>query len=156
MFIAENFDIIKSFDDITGPDILTLEFENIAYFGYIDKSPIEARLIECFSYRKTHTNYTKPYKAHWLISESKLLLLYCNGIVNGEKLYTTDMFPEFAGDDFFHFFNSFSGKLKFYSKQIQTPQAETISHKNVCIFLNFKDGVLIEWVFNTALLDLQS
>jgi hypothetical protein len=136
-----DFDLVKSFDLIKGPDVLTLDYEDISYFGFIDKSPIEARLIDKFDYLNIYDNYTKPYRAH---TESKLLLGYCNGIINGERLYTTDIFPEFAGNDILLFFHYFSGSLLFYPITFDTSQVEKIEYKGKKILLHIENGMLID------------
>lgn len=89
----DDFDLIKNFDEINGPDVLSYHYESLSYIGIIDKSPIEERLIQNFHYKEVYNNYTKPYRAHWMLSESKLLLGYCNGIINEKRLYTNDIFP---------------------------------------------------------------
>jgi hypothetical protein len=138
----EDFDLIKSFDEIKGPDIFSLYYDAVSYFGFIDKSPIRQRLIDNFRYKDIHTNYTKPYRAHWMLTDSKLLLGYCNGIINGERLYTTDIFPEFAGNDILHFFHYFSGSLQFYPVTFDTSQVEKIKYKGKNMFLKIENGIL--------------
>lgn len=139
----ENFDLIKSFDEIKGPDIFTLDYDETSYFGFIDRSPIEQRLIDNFHYKNIYTNYTKPYRAHWILTEMKLRLGYCNGIINGKRLYTTDIFPEFAGEEMLHFFHFFSGDLLFHPITFDTSEVERIEYKGKNILLNVENGILI-------------
>ena len=139
---TEDFDLIKSFDEIKGPDILSLNYETVSYFGFIDRSPIEQRLIENFHYQDIYTNYTKPYRANWMLSELKLLLGYCNGIINGKRLYTTDIFPEFTGNDILHFFHFFSGNLLFYPITFDTSEVKKIEYKGKNMFLKIENGIL--------------
>lgn len=141
---SEEFDLIKSFDEIKGPDIFTLDYEEISYFGFIDKSPIEKRLIDNFNYKNIYNNYSKPYRAHWMLTEMKLRLGYCNGIINGKRLYTTDIFPEFAGDDILHFFHFFSGDLLFHPITLDTTEVEKIEYKGKNILLHIENGILID------------
>jgi len=104
-------DFIRTFDDIFGYDIAGLFINGDGYHGYFDKSPIEARLVKNFNYIHSDENSRKPYRAHWLISDSKLLLCYVNGIINGLRFYSTEIVPEYPDDDLFHF-QEFSGLLK--------------------------------------------
>lgn len=136
------YNLIKHFDEIKGPDILSLKYETVSYFGYIDRSPIEQRLIEKFHFQGIYSNYTKPYRAHWMLSESKLLLGYCNGILNGKRLYTTDIFPEFAGDEIMHFFHFYSGNLLFHPITFDTTEVEKIEYKGKNILLRIENGIL--------------
>jgi len=140
----ESFDLIKSFDEIKGPDIFTLEYNSVSYFGFIDRSPIEPRLIENFDYLAVNTNYTKPFRAHWLLSDSKLLLMYCNGIINKRRLYTTDIFPEFAGNDIFHSFYFYTGDLVFHPITFNTNVVEKFEYKEQNMLLKINKGILIK------------
>ncbi len=139
----EDFDVIKNFDKKTGPDTLSLQYDTISYFGIINKSPVEQRLIGSFNYRTIYTNFSKPYKAHWIISESKLFLGFVNGVINGKRLFTTDIFPEFAGQTLLHFFYFFSGQLEFYSRDLTTSQVENLNWNRESLLLNIKKGILI-------------
>ena len=138
----EDFDLIKSFDEIKGPDIFTLEFDSFSYFGFIDQSPIEPRLIENFDYQAVYTNYTKPFRAHWMLSDAKLQLMYCNCIINRKRLYTTDIFPEFAGNDILHFFYFFTGDLVFYPLTFKTTNEKKFKYKGQNMMLQIKSGIL--------------
>lgn len=142
--INEDFDVLKSFDEISGPDILSLDLDNFTYFGYIDKSPIEERLCKSFNYQQIHNIYNKPYKVHWIIIESKLMLGYANGIINGVRLYTNDIFPELHEDIGLAFFHYFSGQIILYPKVIEKSEIEITSYKIEKIFLDFQNGVLVK------------
>jgi hypothetical protein len=123
----KDFQFIKTFDEIKGPDIFSIDFGNISYFGFVDSSPVEPRLIENFGYLNLHDNYTKPYRAHWTIYNSKLMLLYCNGIINNRRLYTNDMFPEFRNLESLAFFSMYTGKLLFYPVDFTITKFDSVS-----------------------------
>jgi hypothetical protein len=140
-----DFDFIKSFDEIEGPDIFYLTIDDISYFGYIDKSPASQRLVDAFQYKDTYSNFDKPYRAHWLISDSKLLLGYVNGVINGRKLNTDDIFPEYANvDKGLLFFDSFSGILLFYPIEFDTKLIDRVKYKGNNIILHIENGLLIK------------
>lgn len=141
----DDFDLIKNFDEIWGPDIFYLVLDDISYFGYLEKSPASQRLIDSFQYQDTYSNYDKPYRAHWLISDSKLLLCYVNGVINGRKLNTDDIFPEYSNVNIgLPFFNSFSGKLLFYPIQFDTKLVDRVKYKGNNIILHIEKGLLIK------------
>ncbi len=111
----EQSNFIRTFDDFFGYDIAGLLINDEGYYGYFDISPIEARLIKNFNYLPDNEEFNKPFRAHWLISDSKLLLCYVNGVINGLKLNSTEIVPEYPNEDLFHF-QEFSGMLKFSVK----------------------------------------
>lgn len=131
---------------ISGPDLFGLEFDNIGYDGYIDRSPVEKRLIESFKYNPDYTNEEKPYKAHWMISESKLYLGYVNGFINGKRLYTMDIFPE-VGEDILHFFHYFSGDLIFYPETFHIGELKELKYQGAPLILKIENGILIQYTF---------
>lgn len=144
-------DFTKTFDDIFGYDIAGLYIKDDGYHGYFDKSPIEARLIKKFNYLPYADESNKPYRAHWLISDSKLLLGYVNGIINGLKLSSLEIVPEYPNEDLFHY-EEFSGLLKF-SIKIRDKQVETngIIDDFDTAMLSFENGMLTKMEFQGKL-----
>ncbi len=139
-----DFKLVPPFNSIFGPDMLSLWLDNISYDGYIDKSPAEERLINSFSYKNTYSIYDKPFRAHWVISDSKLLLGYVNGIINEKTLYSYDIFPELSGEELLEFFQYYTGELTFYPKTFDTSIVKNITYKGPNIQLHLKSGILFD------------
>jgi hypothetical protein len=146
----KDFQFINTFDDKKGPDILSFDYENISYCGFISSSPVESRLIEKFGYLNLHDNYTKPYRAHWMIYNSKLMLLYCNGIINNRRLYTNDMFPEFRNVETFAFFSMYTGRLLFYPVNYSINKIDKIPYKGRDMYIHIDSGMVtkVEYVLD--------
>jgi hypothetical protein len=146
----KDFQFINTFDDKKGPDILSFDYENFSYCGFIDSSPVESRLIENFGYLNLHDNYTKPYRAHWMIYNSKLMLLYCNGIINNRRLYTNDMFPEFRNVETFAFFSMYTGRLLFYPVNYSINKIDKIPYKGRDMYIHIDSGMVtkVEYVLD--------
>jgi len=140
-----NKDFTFKFDEISGFDIASFHFNEQKIVGYFDKSPIEERIISKFKYEPDNSNTVKPFRAHWMIDNSKLLLGYVNGVINGTRLFTTDIVPEFAGDEILHHYYWYSGELKLYIQQQNTDSVfdSYIIKKNE-LLLTFKNGILIK------------
>jgi hypothetical protein len=143
-------DFIRTWDDIFGYDIASLHINDEVYSGYFDKSPIEARLIKKFNYFPVDEEFNKPYRAHWLIFESKLELGYVNGIINGVKFYTTEIVPEFPNEGILFHYEEFSGLLKF---SIQKRDNKVLTSGEIDDFdvikLSFENGMLIKMEFQS-------
>jgi len=137
-------DFIGIFDDIFGYDLASFWINDDHYHGYLEKSPIEDRLVSKFNYIPINNEAKKPYKAHWMIHESKLLLGYVNGVIDGKELYTDDIVPEYPDDEVLYHYCEYNGILKFciQGKEISR---ETKNKIFSCDFLEltFKDGVLL-------------
>jgi hypothetical protein len=136
-------DFTRTFDDIFGYDIASLHINDEVYHGYFDKSPIEGRLIKKFNYLPVDEEFNKPYRAHWLIFESKLELCYVNGIINGVKLYTTEIVPEYPSEYILFHYQEFSGLLEF---SIQKSDKHVLKNGEIdaldTIMLSFENGML--------------
>jgi hypothetical protein len=133
--------LINDFDEIFGLDIISFEIGDEKIVGYFSNSPIEERLVKMYNYIPEISN--KPYRAHWLVEDSKLLLMYINGIINGVRLYTTEIVPEYPDDTVFFLYSQFSGQLKIDIKQevihpIFVPYL--ISERE--LLLTFENGIL--------------
>jgi hypothetical protein len=100
------------FDSITGFDACHLSLSSLSYDGFFLKSPIDGYMQEKFKFKSPENPQEKPFKARWMISELQLYLMYVNGILNGKRLNTLDIFPEFPEEDFFHPVQ-FNGILEF-------------------------------------------
>jgi hypothetical protein len=140
--LSSNSDFINTWDDIFGFDIASIHINNNCYHGYIERSPIEDRLVTNFNYVPVVDESKKPFMAHWMIFESKISLLYCNGIINEKRFYTTDIFPEYPDDDLLYY--NFSGILKFSIQQKETLGIadDFINFDN--LLLTFKNGILLK------------
>lgn len=137
---------LKTFDEISGLDLVSFYIGDYEVAGYFETSPIEQRIIKLLDYKPVANNTQKPYRAHWMISDSKLYLGYVNGIVNGKRFYTTDVVSDFPDDDVLHFYSEFSGKVKLIVQQREVakcfkPNMDVCGNK---IILDFKDGMLID------------
>jgi hypothetical protein len=132
----------NTFDDIYGPDILSLKINNIDFYGYLDKSPIEEKLLSNFNYILVVDESKKPFRAHWMIYESKLFLLYCNGIINDKHLYTTDIFPDYPDTDLLLY--NFTGILKFSIQQKEISGITDNFKKCDDLLITFENGILLK------------
>lgn len=145
-------DFTRTWDDIFGYDIASLHINDEVYHGYFDKSPIEARLIKKFNYLTVDEEFNKPYRAHWLIYESKLELGYVNGIINGVRLYTTEIVPEYPSEYILFHYQEFSGLLEF---SIQKRDKQVLTNGKIdafdIIMLSFENGMLTKMQFRSKL-----
>lgn len=132
-------------NEISGLDLVSFYIGDEDVVGYFETSPVEQRIIKVLDYKPVADNTQKPYRAHWMISDSKLYLGYVNGIVNGKRFYTTDVVSDFPDDDILHFFSEFSGKVKLIVQQRELSKC-FMPYMDVCgkkMILSFKDGRLI-------------
>lgn len=138
-------DLERTFDDKFGNDIASYWKNGDCYHGYLKKSPIEDRLVSKFNYTPIDDEAKKPYKAHWMISESKLWLGYVNGVINCNVLYTDDIVPEFPDDEVLYHYCEYSGTLTF-NIQGRDISSETKNEIFSCDFLEltFKNGILMK------------
>ena len=102
---------IGLFDDIFGYDLPSFWINEDHYHGFLEKSPIEDRLVSSFNYKPIDDESKKPYQAYWMISEFELLLGYVNGVINEKTLYTDDIVPEFPNDEVLFHYCEYSGQL---------------------------------------------
>jgi len=138
-------DFIKTFDDIFGYDIASIHINDVEYFGYFEKSPIEDRLVSKFNYIPILDESKKTYRAHWLVSDLTLMLGYVNGLINGQRLFTLDIIPDFSDNELLHDFYEFSGFINFFILGIETSDSNMNSIDNIDILeLIFKNGMLIK------------
>ena len=148
----EYSDFIRTWDDIFGYDIASLHINDDVYHGYFNKSPIEARLIKNLNYCPVDQEFNKPYRAHWLIFESKLELGYVNGIINGVRLYTTEIVPEYPSEYILFHYQEFSGLLEF---SIQKRDKQVLTNGEIdafdIIMLSFENGMLTKMQFRSKL-----
>ena len=133
--------LITDFDEIFGLDIVFFEIGDEQIVGYFTHSPIEERLVKMHNYVPDISH--KPYRAHWLVGDSKLLLMNVNGIINGNRLYTDDIVPEYPDDTVFFLYSMFSGSLKIDVRQeniypVFTPYLISKSE----LLLTFENGIL--------------
>lgn len=137
--VSSNFKI--PFEDTIGYDHASFWINDDHYYGYIEKSPIEDRLVSRFNYTPINDKSKKTYRAHWMISEDKLWLGYVNGVIDGKVLYTDDIVPEYPGDEVLYHYCEYSGILKF-SIQGRDISKETKNKIFYCDFLEltFKNG----------------
>ena len=133
------------FEDTMGYDLASYFINDNHYHGYFEKSPIEYRLVAKFNYSPIEDESQKPYKAQWMIYESKLLLGYVNGVINGTIFYTNDIVPEFPDDEILYHYLEYNGSLKFciQGKEISSETKNEIISCNF-LELTFKDGVLMK------------
>lgn len=139
-------DFILSFNDMFGYDIAALHIDDVCFHGYFEKSPIENRLIANFNYVPLEDNSKKPYRAHWMIYESKLLLGYVNGEINGLRFNTVDVVPEFQDDDLLFTYYEYSGNLKFSIQQNEvSAKTNKFMKRNFnTLILSFENGILLK------------
>lgn len=134
------------FDDVFGHDLASIFIDDDNSFdGYFEKSPIEERLVANFNYTPIEDESKKPYKAHWMISESRLQVGYVNGVINGKRLYTTDIIPEFPDDELLFLYHYFSGVLKLIiqKREISANASNFINDNCNSLLLTFKNGILL-------------
>jgi hypothetical protein len=143
--LSSNSDFINTWDDVFGFDIASIYINNNCYHGYIERSPIEDRLVTNFNYVPVADESKKPYRAHWMISESKLLLGYVNGYFNSKHFHTTIIVPEFPDDNILYLYN-FSGTLKFSIKKSEISDVTDSFILCNCLLLSFKNGILSKTV----------
>jgi hypothetical protein len=137
-------DFIKNHDDFYGLDIITFNIVNLSLTGYINKSPLEDRFNHQFN-----LNSSKPYRAHWMIIDNKLISLYVNGIFNNKSLNSYDLLPEDPQNDengiaILYHYKLFSGDLILINQQyVVNPIFEPYKINEKEYLLSFKDGNLI-------------
>jgi hypothetical protein len=143
--IFSEIEYTNSYDGIFGNDHACLHINDNVFNGYFEKSPIEEKLITSFNYTPIADGFHKPYKASWMVYESKLLLGYVNGLINGQRLYTTDIIPEFPDDEILFLYHYFSGVLKLTIQQKEIlPNASNFINQNCnSLLLTFKNGILL-------------
>ena len=139
-------DFLSDYDEICGSDIVFFELGEEKIVGYFDNSPIEQRLITKFNYKPDNTNVTqKPYRAIWIIQDSKLTLMYVNGIINGVLLYTLDIIPEYPDDTVFFHYHLYSGQLSISIQQTNIPPIFASYLINGSeLLLTFEKGILLQ------------
>lgn len=133
----------QKFDDIFGLDMVSFYYNEQSIVGYFDKSPIEDKIISIFNYAPNE-NGIKPYRAHWMISDSQLLLGYVNGIINGKRFYSIDVLEECGKDEILHHYHYYSGQLILNIQQSNIPSAFSpfLINQNE-LLLTFEKGVLV-------------
>lgn len=137
-------DFINTFDDIYGYDIATLYVDDVKLFGYLNISPIQERIISKFNYKPADAEIKKPFKAHWMIYESELLLGFVNGVLNGKRLFTSDIVPEFPDTEILFHYIEFSGVIDFVIKEIETSSITDFENYNCDVLrLTFSKGILL-------------
>ena len=112
--------------------------------GYLLNSPLEQIVLSKFDYcPKATPDTTKPYRAHWSIHDYKLFLMYANGTINGNKLFTDDFVSNYPDDTVFYHCVWFSGQLRFHNMTRELPEIfETCLIKENELLLVFKNGIL--------------
>ncbi len=137
-------DFIKTFDDIFGYDIASVHINDVGYFGYFEKSPIEDRLVSKFNYLPTDDEANKTYRATWMVSDFTLMLGYVNGVINGQRLFSLDIVSDLPDDELLHNYYEFSGEVNFVILSIETSNPNMNSIDNIDILeLTFENGILI-------------
>ncbi len=98
-------------------DDISFNIGDIHYWGSIEESPIEQKLIEEFGYKRHESLNEKKYEASWMISDDNLYLGYVNGYIDYQRFCTLDILPFQANTDILIFYHWFCGDLKiFYNK----------------------------------------
>lgn len=133
-------------DNIFGYDIATLFINKNSFHGYLSKSPIEPKIISKYNYIPAKDESKKPFRAHWMISESKLFLGYVNGIINGVRFYTREIVPEFPNNDILYFYDAFSGELNFEVMEIENKVNYSLIEIFDNLLLTFDKGILIKTI----------
>jgi hypothetical protein len=113
---STNPEYIQKFHDIHGLDMVAFYLNDESVVGYLDKSPIEEKIISKFNY-VPNNNAIKPYRAHWMVYDSELLLGYVNGIIDGKRFYSRDVLEECGKDEILHHYHYYSGQLKLNIQQ---------------------------------------
>jgi len=128
-----------------GYDALTLFHNNEVYSGLINTSPIQNRLVAKHNYIPFEDETLKPFKAIWMIEDSKLLLGCVNGIFNDKVYFTLDLVPEYPDNTIEFHYAKFSGEIKF-TVQCHEFGLFTNKFKNgryQYLSLKIKNGILI-------------
>jgi hypothetical protein len=141
-----NKSFINVFDEIFGLDIFSFHFNEHEVVGYLYESPIQERIISKFNYKPSYSSIDKkPYRAHWMIHDSKLLLGYVNGIIEGVRFYTDDIVPEFLDEDILCHYHWFTGHLKLNIQQKNISTAfDSFLINETKLLLTFEKGYLKE------------
>jgi hypothetical protein len=132
-----------------GYDFASIQDEDVVVYGHFLESPIEERLIGMFNYVPVYDNSTKPYQAHWMISENKLFLFYVNATINGKELTTYDIVPEHIGgeeENPFTYSNNCDDSITFIIDKIENPgYSSSIYNVGDVLMLSFSEGTLTSY-----------
>ena len=144
-FFKSNYsDFINTFDDICGYDVASIQLNEVTFYGQLTKSPLQERIMTELNYIPVLEEIKKPFKAHWMVYESKLLLGYINGIFNEKRFYTTDVVPEFPDNELLFHYTKYSGILTFIICEIEISDITFLGINNFDILkLEFENGVLL-------------
>lgn len=132
-------------DSITGFDACGLFSEFFIYHGFFLQSPLDAYMLKKFGVQPTTDPLKKPFMARWMISNRKLKMGYVNGIINGKKMYTNDIYPNLPDDELLHPIR-FNGTLDFIvldSNSATLDKTPCFSFPNDHFKLTFSGGVMI-------------
>lgn len=136
-----NKEYLQKFDDIFGLDMVSFNIDDQSIVGYFDKSPLESGIIIRFDYIPTK-NTEKPYRAHWMIHSSELLLGYVNGVFHGTRYYTHGIVPDLDKNELLNHYK-FTGQLKLIIQQQKIhPIFEPYLINKSEMLLEFRNGIL--------------
>lgn len=140
-----NPEYIQKFDEICGLDMVSFHLNDESVGGYFDQSPLEKGIITKFDYIPTK-NIEKPYRAHWMIHSSELLLGYVNGVFHGTRYYTHGIVSDLDKDEFLNHYK-FTGQIKLIIQQQRFhPIFEPYLINKNELLLTFEKGVLVPCV----------
>lgn len=128
--------MIMEKNEITGYDSISIYIDDKSVSGFFLVSPLANRLNSFFNINSDQGEANKPYKAAWMIHESKLFLGYVNGIKGDMRFYTTDLIPEFPDEELLYLYSDFSGILIMQTEQHIFPvifEELTNNKKNISI-----------------------
>jgi hypothetical protein len=130
-----------------GYDALTLYHNNEIYSGLINTSPIQNRLVSKHNYIPFEDETLKPFKAIWMIEDSKLLLGCVNGNFNDKDYFTLDIVPEYPNNTVEFHYTEFNGEIKF-AVQCHEFGSFTNKFKNgkyQYLMLTIENGILLNF-----------
>lgn len=134
----------SNFDSIVGQDQIFFHIGEFILQGYILVSPLAEKLDPIFNYDIDDKDDIKPYKAQWVIIDSRLYIDYAHGIKLGDVLHSKDLIPEYCGESKSNFYNEFSGDLVMtLEHSYYPPEIKRIIRDSKHLRITFDKGVLV-------------
>lgn len=136
---------IGTINDTTGYDLASFILnDNVTYHGFFKFSPLKERLEASFNELKSIDESLKPYKACWMIDDSRLLLGFVNGVFNDKMFYTTDLIKEFPDNELLFHYSDFDGPAKLVVQTIEVEDSKKEHINCDFIILRFRKGIAVE------------